>query len=616
MKRILITLLTILCIGNMSLFAKYQIDHLEPAFWWAGMKNSKLQLLIHGENIAQLTPSIKYEGVEISKIARQENPNYLFVDLKLDANVKPGEFDIIFRKGKKIQVKYKYKLLQRRKNSANRSSFTPADVMYLITPDRFANGNTQNDNVKGLTEQANRKDHNGRHGGDIQGIIDNLDYVADMGFTCIWINPLLENNMENYSYHGYSTTDYYKTDARYGSNDDYVRLSQKAEEKGLGIIMDVVLNHCGSEHWWMKDMPSKDWLNYKGEFVSCTHKRTTIQDGYASENDSKRFTDGWFVESMPDLNQRNEFLATYLIQNSIWWVEYANLYGLRVDTYPYSDKTFLTNWSKQLTEEYPNINIVGEEWTTNPAIVSYWQKGKKNHDGYVSYLPSLMDFPMQTALKDALIEEDNWNSGFVKLYEMLSNDFLYPDANNLVIFPDNHDMARIYNQLNLDYDLFKMAMGYMMTMRGIPQIYYGTEILANDDGNGNHGKLRYDFPGGWKGDKVNAFTGEGLSDDEKNAQMFMKKLMNWRKSQDVIHTGKLMHYTPENGVYCYFRYNKDKKVMVIINKNKDNVELETSRFYEMINPSNKATDVISGKEFSFEEKFNITARSVSILEIK
>jgi len=508
MKRVLLVFISVLLLGNLAFSTKHKIDHLEPAFWWADMQNPNLQLLVHGENISELVPELTYPGVSIKKINKVENPNYLFVDLELAKDVKAGSFDILFKKGKKTKVKYNYQLKERRNASAERKSFTPADVMYLITPDRFANGNPGNDNVEGLLEGLDREEKNGRHGGDIQGIIDHLDYIADMGFTSIWSTPLLENRQTT-SYHGYAITDFYNIDARIGTNEDYRKLSKLGKDKGIGIIMDIVLNHCGSGHWWMKDIPTKDWINNEGNFTSCTHKRTTVQDQYASKEDLKQFSDGWFVKSMPDLNQRNEFMANYLIQNTIWWIEYADLYGLRVDTYPYSDADFLREWNLRVLAEYPNLNIVGEEWSTNPAIVSYWQKAKVNKNGYDSNLPSLMDFPLQNALVEGLTQEDTWGTGLIRLYEMLVNDVQYPDPNNLVIFPDNHDMARIFNQLNKDYNLYQMAMTYFLTMRGIPQIYYGTEVLANSDAGGDHGLLRMDFPGGWEGDKVNAFTGKG-----------------------------------------------------------------------------------------------------------
>ncbi|MDE5419426.1 glycoside hydrolase family 13 protein [Labilibaculum sp. DW002] len=614
MKRLLLVTLTVLLLGNVSVFAKNKIDHLEPAFWWVGMKNTNLQLLVHGENIAELQAEIDYPGVSIEKVSKVENPNYMFIDLKLSTELTAGSFDILFKKGKRTVVKYNYELKERRKGSAERKSFTSADAMYLITPDRFANGNPDNDNVKGLSDGLNREDKSGRHGGDIQGMIDNLDYISDMGFTSIWINPLLENN-QTMSYHGYATTDYYKIDERFGSNEEYLNLSKLAEEKGIGIIMDVILNHCGSEHWWMKDMPSKDWINNEGEFISCTHKRTTVQDKYASKEDLKQFTDGWFVKEMPDLNQRNPFMANYLIQNAIWWVEYANLYGIRVDTFPYSDAEFLREWDLRLLAEYPNLNIVGEEWSTNPTIVSYWQKGKQNKDGYDSKLPSLMDFPMQHKLVEALTQEDTWGTGLIRLYELLVNDVLYPDPNNLVIFPDNHDMARIFDQVDRDYDLYKMAMTYVLTMRGIPQVYYGTEILAKSDAGGDHGLLRIDFPGGWAGDKVNAFTGQGLGEQEKNAQAFCKTILNWRKNKEVIHSGKLMHYAPDMGLYSFFRYSDTEKVMVILNKNIESVKLNTKRYHEMLGGKSSVKDIITGETFELNDSFDIPARSTMILEV-
>jgi glycosidase len=615
MKRLLLAFMAVLFLGNITALAKDQIDHLEPAFWWVGMKNPKLQLMVHGENISNLKPELNYDGVSIEKVSRVANPNYLFVDLLIDESAKAGEFDILFKKGKKTSVSYKYELLEREEGSAERIGFTPKDVMYLITPDRFANGNPDNDNVDGMPEQADRNDKSGRHGGDIEGIINHLDYISDMGFTSIWVNPVLENNQENFSYHGYSTTDYYKVDERFGSNEEYRNLAKEAKKLGIGLIMDMIVNHCGSEHWWMKDLPSKDWINFGGEFVRTSHKRTTVQDKYASKEDLKQFADGWFVKTMPDLNQRNDFMATYLIQNTIWWVEYADLQGIRMDTYPYPDADFMTEWTRRVMEEYPNFNIVGEEWSTNPAIVSYWQKGKVNHDGYVSYLPSLMDFPLQHAMVQALTKEETWGTGWIKLYEGLANDFLYADPGNLVIFPDNHDMERIFDQLGRDYELFKLAMAYTLTMRGIPQIYYGTEILVKSDFGGDHGMLRSDFPGGWEGDQINAFTGEGLSDQEKDAQAYMKKILNWRKDNEIIHEGKLMHYAPDFGIYSYFRFTDSGKVMVILNKNKEAVQMETGRYHEMLNGKVSGKDVLSGKTYELNGSIEVPAQTALILEI-
>jgi glycosidase len=452
--------------------ANYKINHLEPPFWWTGMKSPHLQLLIHGEGISDLSPELDFPGVTLLEITRVQNPNYLFVNLYIRPEADPGSFDIQFKKGDETVISYNYKLKEREPGSAMRQGFNQSDALYLISPDRFANGNPSNDQVEYLAEKPNRSFPGGRHGGDIRGIIDHLDYIDEMGFTSIWLNPLLENDMEEYSYHGYSTTDFYNVDARFGSNQEYLELSDAASDKGIGVIMDMIVNHCGSEHWWMDDMPMDNWINFNGKFSPTSHNRTTVQDNYASREDLKHFNDGWFVATMPDLNQRNPLMANYLIQNSIWWVEYAGLTGIRMDTYPYSDKHFLTQWTKRIMEEYPDFNIVGEEWSVNPVVVSYWQRGKDNKDDYVSYLPSLMDFPLQNAMSSALREEETWGSGFVKLYEMLANDVLYADPYNLVVFGDNHDMSRIYTQLDDDFGLFKMAMAYVLTTRGIPQVLY------------------------------------------------------------------------------------------------------------------------------------------------
>ena len=403
------------------------------------------------------------------------------------------------KKTGKEKLSHRFTLLAREKGSADRQGFTNDDVMYLITPDRFANGNPHNDTIKGLKEKADRSNPEGRHGGDLQGVADHLDYIADMGFTALWLNPVQENDMARTSYHGYAVTDFYKVDPRLGSNEEFKDLSKAAKEKGIKMIMDMIMNHCGSEHWWMKDLPSTDWINYGGKFVGTNHIHSTVQDPYASQADKKLFTEGWFVKQMPDMNQRNPLLAQYLIQNTIWWIEFAGLDGIRMDTYPYPDKDFMTHWSCSVMDEYPKFSIVGEEGSLNPAIVAYWQAGNNNRDGYTSCLGSLMDFPMQDALVKGLNgSEKEWNHGLIKMYEMLANDFIYPDPYNLVIFADNHDQSRFFTQINEDFDLFKMGIAYILTMRGIPQIFYGTEILMKNPDGKVDAVIRSDFPGGWK----------------------------------------------------------------------------------------------------------------------
>jgi len=499
--------------------AKYKIDRIEPPFWWAGMTSPDLQLLVYGENISELVPEITYDGVTVKRVQKVESPNYLFVDLKITGEAKPGTIRINFKKDGKKGTTFNYQLLARQEGSADRQGFTNSDVLYVITPDRFVNGNPDNDNVEGMPEQANREDPNGRHGGDIQGIQNSLDYISNLGFTAIWVNPVLENNMSEVSYHGYSTTDYYKVDARYGSNLEYQKLSEVAQEKGIKLIMDMITNHCGSSHWWMSDLPNSDWINFDNKFVPTNHKKPVTQDPYGSEYDFNRFVEGWFAETMPDLNHRNPLVARYLIQNTIWWIEYGNLAGIRMDTYPYNDKDFMTAWTCDVMEEYPNFNITGEEWHTNPLIVGYWQKD--NLQGYESCLPSLLDFPLQNALVNGLTAKDG--DGFNQTYEMLANDHFYADPNNFVVFPDNHDMNRFFTEVGEDMDLFKLGVAYLLTIRGIPHFYYGTELLYTNAEEGNHGLIRKDFAGGWSGDEASAFTGVGLTDQQKEAMRYMKK---------------------------------------------------------------------------------------------
>ncbi|AKD04556.1 glycoside hydrolase family 13 protein [Pontibacter korlensis] len=616
-RKQLFLLSLLLMLLQTAAFAQNNKLRVEPSFWWTGMKDSNLQLMLHGNNISTMQPVFNYAGVEVKDVVKVNSPNYLFLNLNI-SGAKPGKFNIQLKQGNKTVHRYSYELKQRAAGSANRQGFTSSDVMYLITPDRFANGNPKNDSVKDMADKLNRNDRSGRHGGDIAGIIQNLDYIKDMGFTALWVNPVLENDQPKVSYHGYSTTDYYKVDPRFGSNEEYLELSKQAKQRDIKLVMDMVLNHIGSKHWWMDDLPTEDWLNFQDEYKTTNHRREAIQDPHASEYDYQLQTEGWFVESMPDLNQENELLATYLIQNTLWWIEYADLGGIRMDTYSYPDPEFMSEWTRRVMDEYPNFNIVGEEWSLNPAIVSYWQRGKKNYNGYVSYLPSLMDFPVQNAMVEALRDDEkSWDTGWLKLYNTLATDFLYPEPENLVVFPDNHDMDRIYTQLNQDADLTKQAIAYILTTRGIPQLYYGTEILMHNSEKGDHGIIRTDFPGGWSGDKVNAFTGKGLTKEQLDMQQYMKKLLNWRKDAKVIHTGKLTHYAPYKGVYVYFRHNGPEKVMVILNKNELPYELELEKFAPQLQGVKQTTDVISGKAYNLNQsKLALPIKAPLILELK
>ena len=618
MKKIrvfLVISIIISCFANVAQ-AQNSIDRMEPPFWWVGFKESRLQLLVHGSEISKYTPNITFPGIKITNTIRVKSPNYLFIDVLIASDAKAGKFNISFKNSDGEEIIYGYELKAREENSAARQGFNSSDAIYLITPDRFANGNVENDTVAGMEDKLDREFKGGRHGGDIKGISDNLDYISDMGFTSIWLNPLLENDQPTYSYHGYATTDFYKVDTRYGSNEEFRLMVEKAKAKGIGFIMDMIANHSGSEHWWMKDLPSDDWINFGGEYVNTNHRRTTIRDPYSAASDRKIFSDGWFVKTMPDLNQKNPLMAAYLIQNAIWWIEYSGLTGIRMDTYPYSDMNFMSEWTRRIIQEYPDFNIVGEEWSIDPVVVSYWQKGKVNKNGYVSHLPSLMDFPLNGIVTKGLNIEENWGEGLISIYKILADDVVYPDPTNLVIFPDNHDMSRIFTQLNEDEDLLRMVIAFNLTMRGIPQIYYGTEILMSNPGTDDHGIIRSDFPGGWAGDSVNAFTGEGLTVSQRQAQDFMRKLLNWRKDKAVIHNGKLMHFVPENGVYVYFRYDDTDKVMVIINKNDQETNLPLERFSEMLDGTKFGQDVISGNKIELSGEIKLSSRSVMVLEIE
>jgi glycosidase len=466
-----------------------------------------------------------------------------------------------------------------------------------------------------MKQTANRADPDGRHGGDIAGIEQHLDYIAGMGFTQLWVTPVLENNQPTHSYHGYAITDLYRTDPRFGSNDDYRALSQQARAHGIGLIMDVVLNHIGSEHWWMKDLPSRDWINNGGTFSPNNHRRTTIQDPHAAPADRRNFIEGWFAETMPDLNQRNPHLATYLIQNSLWWIEYAGLSGIREDTFGYAETDFVSAWAKAILDEYPDFSMVGEEWSANPATVAHWQRGKVNASGHVPYMPSMMDFPLHMALRDALLKPATWESGWAPLYEALANDFQYPDPDRLVVFAENHDTARLLAHVGGDIGLWKLAMAYIATVRGTPQFYYGSEVLIAGPQERRDGELRADMPGGWSGDTVNAFTGQGLSAAQRDVQDYVRKLFQWRKRTPVMHSGKLQHFAPVDDVYVYFRYDGTHTVMVALNRNAQVTTLDLARFADFVKPGDHGTDVLAGKPVTLSQSLQIEGKSAAIIEL-
>lgn len=604
-----------LLLGFATVAQAQTVERVEPANWWVGMVHHEVELLVHGKDIATTTPRIARAGVKLVDVQRTDNPNYLFVTVDVAADARPGEVAIDFLRDGRPVATHAWRIDVRDAGSAQRKGFTNADAVYLITPDRFANGDSSNDSVAGLREAADRGNPNGRHGGDIAGIRQHLDYIAAMGFTQVWPTPFLENDQPAYSYHGYAITDLYKTDPRMGSNEDVRALSREAKARGIGIVMDIVLNHIGSEHWWMRDLPAKDWINGSGRYVETNHRRTTLQDPHAAPEDRARFTDGWFVRAMPDLNQRDPHLARYLIQNSIWWIEYAGLSGIREDTFGYADTDFLSAWGKAVLDEYPGFSMVGEEWSNNPAIVAHWQRGKANPDGHVPHMPSMMDFPVHIALRDALSKPESADSGWVQVYEVLANDFLYPDAGSLMVFAENHDTARLLAQLDGDIRAWKLAMAFIATTRGTPQFYYGSEALVRGPKQREDGLVRADMPGGWAGDATNAFTGKGLDAAQRDAQAWIRALYTWRKRTPALHAGKLMHYAPADGVYVYFRYDAASTVMVALNRNDKPMSLALDRFDRFVKPGNRARDALTGKPVALGTALELPAMSATLLEL-
>jgi len=607
------------------------LNRVEPTNWWVNMKNDDLQLLIHHPNISEYTPEINYTGISIKKVTPSEKSNnYLFVDIIIAENTSAGKFDITFKKENSENLVHTYELKSRVKTAEDYKGFDSSDAIYLITPDRFTNADESNDKLPNLKDQSlDRTDGYKRHGGDLQGIINGVDYISNLGFTAVWPTPVLINDMPQGSYHGYAITDYYQVDPRFGTLEDYKNLSKKLQDKGMKLIMDQVANHCGLEHWWMKDLPFSDWVNHQKNYednidnwnykknIGSNHRRTTNQDSYASESDRKGNNEGWFVASMPDLNQRNPFMAAYIIQNSIWWIETLGLGGIRQDTYPYPDKEFMSNWAGAIMNEYPNFSIVGEEWSYNPLLVGYWQKGAKNKDGYESNLKSSMDFPMQKAIIDGINEIESWDKGLVKLYEGLANDFHYATPKDIMAFLDNHDKSRIYTEVKEDATKAKMALSYLFVLPRIPQMYYGTEILMDDTANpGDHGLIRTDFPGGWKDDKVNAFSGQGLTAQQKEMQSFITKLLNYRKNSKAIHEGKTTHFAPFMGTYFLFRSLEDETIVHIINKNDEPITIDLKRYTEVGLDGKKLKNIISGEEMIWNDAIELKEKGSIILTTK
>lgn len=615
MKHTLILLIVFLFSwGGVQTARAMEIKKVAPSFWWAGMKNPELQILLYGEDLALSDVSVSGEGIYLKETVRQDNPNYLLLYLDL-SEAKAQTFQILLKHGKKkLQIPYELKSRVRRGEDVK--GFTSEDVLYLIMPDRFANGNPENDVVDGMREKKiDRADSFARHGGDIQGISNHLDYIADLGVTAIWLNPTQENDMESGSYHGYAITDYYQIDRRFGSNEDFCALVEKAHERNLKVVMDMIFNHCGSENYLFKDKPSKEWFNYHSNYVQTSFKTASVMDIHASAFEKKIATDGWFTSVMPDFNQRNRHVARYLIQSSIWWIEYAGINGIRQDTHPYADFDFMSQWCKEVLDEYPYFNIVGETWLNSNVLVSYWQKDSKLAAPLNSNLPTVMDFPLQALINQAFDEETGeWGGGLYKLYDYQTQDLVYANPMNLLTFLDNHDTSRFAQTDEMAKNLkrYKQAMVFLLTTRGIPQIYYGTEILMTGDKGKGDGDLRKDFPGGWQGDTRNCFAKNGRTALENEAFEFTRQLLNWRKGNQVIGKGSLKHYSIQNGVYVYQREFNGKSVVIIMNGTDDSKELDLAPYQEIL-PRENALDVLTGKNVNLSGKLCLDGRENLIL---
>lgn len=605
-----ITLLLWMCIPA---FAQVMIDRVEPPSWWVGMKETTVQLMVHGKNIGKTDPVVNLKGVKIKKVYKT-GPDYVFIDLDLARNLKPQNVLLEFQDEKVTVAKWDYELKAREQGSVRRKGFNTSDLFYLIMPDRFANGDPSNDDMPGMLEQANRNEPNGRHGGDIKGITESLDYLDKLGVTTVWCTPLLENNMPAYSYHGYAITDLFKVDPRFGTNESYREMVSEAHRKGMKVVMDMVFNHFGTGHWWMKDLPQDDWINKWPEFTRSNYRAGIVSDPYASKADLNRMANGWFDKTMADFNQKNPFVANYLIQNSIWWIEFAGLDGIRQDTYPYPDRDFMTAWMKRIRTEYPDFTVVGECWLNTPPMLSYWMDNAPNKDGFNSRLTNVFDFPLCFAVQKAFNENEGWDTGLTRLYDLLSQDVIYSDPDDMIVFADNHDIERTIEVLK-SVENVKMALSFLCTTRGIPLVYYGTEALS-DRGSleGDAGK-RKDFPGGWDGDKINYFKGKNLSPDQQDLYNHMAKLFNWRKGNKAVQQGKLTHYVPEDGIYVYFRTLDKEAVMIIMNNNTSEKKLDTGRFEENLKAFKRGKDAITGEEIKKLNKIDVPGKSVKIIEL-
>ncbi|RYU78615.1 alpha-amylase family glycosyl hydrolase [Hymenobacter persicinus] len=586
---------------------------IDPTFWWVGMKNPKLQLLVHSPGIAESKLTLAaYPGVTLEGTQKLESSNYLVVNLTISSQTKPGKLKLSFDGGK-TKLKYDYELRARSTDPARVQGLTQADFIYMLMPDRFSNGDPKNDVVQGMRARTVSRDTMyARHGGDIRGIQNHFAYFKQLGATAIWPTPLVENDMLRASYHGYAVTDGYKIDPRYGTNEEYTQFVRAAHQQDLKVVQDIVLNHWGSYHYLFLDKPGADWFHAFPTFTRSNYNAYALNDPYGSKRDYQLFNDGWFDTTMPDVNQSNPLVATYLIQNFLWWVESTGLDGYRIDTFPYSDPQFLMAWGKAMQEEYPKLALFGEAWEGTEAEQAFFaQNILPPVNGFKSNLPGLLDFQISFAIQDALKTE---NGDLSKLYHALQGDWLYVDATRNVPFLDNHDMSRFYSVIGEDFNKFKTGIAWLLTLRGTPQLYYGTEVLMKNFANPD-GKVREDFPGGWPGDKVNYFTSRpGLAGE---AFDYVSKLATYRKTHPVLSSGKLMQFIPQDGVYTYFRYNDQGEcVMIMANNTKEEKTVDGSRFAERLGGFRTGTEVVSGAVLPNLASFRVPAHTAWVVELK
>jgi len=592
------------------------LDRVRPMSWWVDMADSSLQLLVHGKNIADRTVTLDYPGVHLIKVNKVENPNYLFIDLVIDKGTRSGSFDLEFSKQGTKTIVYNYKLDQPDQRPGRNQGVTSEDLIYLVMPDRFSNGDPSNDRIAGMKDQSlNRDSMYDRHGGDLLGLMNHLDYIKDLGATAIWCTPMIENDMSSASYHGYAATDIYKIDPRFGSNELYKAFVEKAHKMGLKVIKDVVHNHIGSQGWIMQDLPMKDWVHQWPTYTNSSYRDQPVMDIHRSVADQKIMLNGWFVPTMPDLNQNNPYVDRYLTQNHIWWIEYAGIDGLRLDTYPYNDPKFMSVWARAILNQFPHLSIFGETLVTTAAEQAFFAGGNTVNRGLDTHLPGVTDAVLKDAIYGFLNDKEGWVDGSNKLYATLSLDFLYKHPEQNVVFLDNHDMSRFYSMIGEDFNKFRQGMGILLTMRGIPQLYYGTEILMKNFSNPD-GLVREDFPGGWNQDTVSKFTAKGRSEKENNAFNFIRTLARFRASSPALRAGKLMQYVPEDKIYTYFRYTDTQSVMVIVNKNDQMKNLNTNRFKESLQGYKQATNVITGSRLPDITSLSLPANSITILQLQ